>query len=190
MRSSTMLGLIATIAASAWSAAPAQATIYDFTIGPGVIGSFTTDGPSSSDPGYDLITNIVFTLFSGTTERKGGMPGVPFRYTDRVVTSIAPMAAYNPTSGAFINHFAGNTYADSGTLAALPIFDFNGLGSRSYSGVIVPDYNFFTLSASLVVTPESATVPPADESIPEPASAALMAAGLLAGATLRPRRRR
>src|SRR5260370_28166887 len=88
--------------------APARAAVFDFSFGPDAFGTFTT-GAAAADPGYDLITGLTFDVLTGVDENN-----VPFSFTNEVGSGFEPGAAFNPTTDAFINHFAGGTFPDIG----------------------------------------------------------------------------
>lgn len=162
--------------------AQADAT-YDFTIGPNASGFFTTGAASPVDAGYYLTTALEFTSISGTTMADGS-----FSLTNQVDTTLATQSAYDPTTGTFINHFAGNTYPDTGTITTADIANFGGLGSGRYGGneTALPTThaisdNFFSLNGPLVVTA-------APTAVPEPGALALFGTGLIGLALARRRR--
>ena len=156
----------------ALTATQARADQFNFTIGPDASGFFTTGAASTTDPGYFLLTGIEFTSISGTDSDR-----VTFSYQNEIDSEHDPGAAYDPTTGAFVNHFAGQTYTDSGTINTQDISDFKGLGRSSYSGFNRNDLNGqragFSLNGSLAITPQTSPVP-------EPSSWALLATGCLA----------
>jgi hypothetical protein len=88
--------------------ASAKADVFDFNFGPDAMGTFTT-GPAANDPGYELITGLTFDALSGSTDS-----GIQFAFNDVVAKDLQPGAAFNPTTGAFINHAAGQTFNNIG----------------------------------------------------------------------------
>jgi hypothetical protein len=87
--------------------ATATAGTFHFSFGTGAFGSFTT-GAAAVDPGYELVTGLTFDELSGFYD----YPPTFFEFTNQLATSLQPGAAFNPTTGAFINHFARDTYHD------------------------------------------------------------------------------
>jgi hypothetical protein len=109
-----------------FTGASAQAAVFDFSFGPGVIGTFTT-GAAAADPGFDLITGLTFGLLSGTD-----LSGVHFSFANEVASDFAAGAAFDPTTAAFINHSEGSTFDDIGGFG-LPDAEISGI-SFSHRG--------------------------------------------------------
>jgi hypothetical protein len=100
---------------------------------------------------------------------------------------FAPEAAYDPTTGAFVNHFGGDTFTNLGDIGNTgqgesPAGTINGqaafvLGPSFSSGstaLIIQNFgangNVFTANGTLVVTPQA---------IPEPSSLVLFGLGIV-----------
>lgn len=86
----------------------AKADVFDFSFGPGVLGTFTT-GSAASDPSYQLITGLTFGLLSGVYE-----DGFPFSFANLVGEAFQAGAAFNPKTGAFMNNSTGGPYDNVG----------------------------------------------------------------------------
>ena len=143
---------------AAFADAPARADVFDFSFGPGVSGTFTT-GAAAADAGYELITGLTFDLLSGKY-----IDGFAFSFTDVVGKDFEPGAAFNPASGAFINHAGGGAYDDVGDFFVAPAPGATGSiggasfahGSYSLAGVVISDSGNvdFTIDAPLAIKPE------------------------------------
>ncbi len=175
-------------------AASAQAAaIYDFTFtdptNPSHIvaaGSFTTDG-AALDPGYDLLASLTFDYVTGLSS--GTVYVGPF-----TTTTFMAGAAYNPATGAFINHSFG-TFPDFGGVTFV-------VGSFRDIMLIEIDSGAFALGGSLEGVVQHApsgdhdnlksgslTVTPAVSTVPEPTSLLLLGSGLLVPVVSRWRKR-
>jgi len=155
-------------------AASAQAsTIYDFTFTDAsnlllASGTFTTDGPAV-DPGYDLIE--AFTV-DQIRESNGTMLGGPF-----VAYFLSPGAAYDPATGAFVNHAGVLSHPDIGIvllhgpadelLSLLSSFGFRILSGRLQGPV---DDDFVYSGVNVVITPAA---------VPEPTTLLPLGTGLI-----------
>lgn len=87
--------------------ASARAEVFQFRFSNQAYGTFTT-GAAASDPGYELITGLTFDVLSG-------QPSFPFAFSNVTGSHFQAGAAFNPTTGAFINHLAGGTYNNIGS---------------------------------------------------------------------------
>jgi hypothetical protein len=143
-------------------------------------GTFSTGAASTQDAGYFLVTGLKFTGLRDATTGN-------FDTGNLTATGLQPGAAYNPTTQAFINHFAGNTYRDIGLFFLSGSAGPDGLGGSSVQGrsfaqgtspnlVTVYDVNgdvVINAYDGLEIIPEKST------SIPNPSSIVLLATGLL-----------
>jgi hypothetical protein len=115
------------------ASAPAKADVFEFRFGDDAKGTFTT-GAAANDPGYELITSVTFSVL--VDESDG------FQYPKMTGQDFAPGAAFNPTTGAFINHLNGGDVHNIG--------DFRLVGSGDYFG-LVPGASFEQFSTAIVV---------------------------------------
>ena len=108
-----------------------KADVFDFTFSAGdpnntATGTFTTVAPSSTDPGFDLITGLTFDQLQVIGLPPGEDPDAPppngprpFTFNDVVVSEFAPGAAFDPTTLAFINHSPGGPFNNIGGFITL-----------------------------------------------------------------------
>lgn len=142
----------------ALAALPARAEIFQFDFSTRAQGTLTTAG-GSLDPGYDLILNLTFDFLTG--EDDGGDP-VHIRNTAAI--NLQRGAAYNPTTGAFINHGSGGTVANIGDFD-LPQGGITKIDGSSFSadsmavGGISIEGVEFQIPGALVITPVPSPIP-------------------------------
>ena len=177
--------------------APAQADqIYDYSFGTGVIGTFTTGGASTTDPGYFYVTDL--TISHLTTYNIIGVLDL---------TQFSAEGAYDAVAGAFINHapFAGGP--NLGQLTPGGLIDFGSPGSPnpvftdlsivtgsfahtadfgSFAALVCPggscSAELLTVSGPFVITAEGGGA-----DVPEPASLTMLGIGLMGMAAMRRR---
>jgi len=160
---------------------PASAEVFRFSFGSVLSdvffnGRFTTGAASPTDPGYNLITDLdTFTGSRVMDPETGGN----FLVHASSVPSFAPGAAFNETTGAFINHAGGVTTDNIGDFAAVSVFvggretvEVDGAsfsqGSQLISGTaFFPDVFRFSIHEPLVIT------------VPEPSTWAMMLLGFV-----------
>jgi len=171
MRYSVLFGVAIVSTAGVFANAPAKAAVFDFSFGPGAFGAFTTGVAAPNDPGYDLITGLTFDLLSGAD-----FFGKSFSLTDLVGSDFQSGAAFNPTTGAFINHSFSRTIGDfraSGSGENVTIFALSFSQKASYlSGLLKTDDPF-------VVDTPLAIRKPTLEAVPEPSTWAMMLLGFV-----------
>lgn len=108
-------------------ASHANATVYNYAFGTNAGGQFTT-GDAAADPGYFLLTRLTVTSFNDY--RVGVISPVNLTGT----RFDQPGSAYNPTTGAFLNHANGETYQNFGGITVEGTFaDGSAADIRSYS---------------------------------------------------------
>src|SRR5215471_12838885 len=106
MRHATWIWVVLSCLISVFANAPAKADVFDFSFESGAKGTFRTGG-AASDPGYELITGLTFNVLKDTADGDKDFPNMTGQ-------DFAPGAAFNPTTGAFINHFAGGAVHNIG----------------------------------------------------------------------------
>lgn len=100
---------LAIMAASLFGARSAQGVlVFNYSFGSKASGVFTTGGESTNDIGYYDLTSLTVTSFTDNT--LGPVPVDIYVGTE----NFQPGAAYNPMTGAFINHAFGFTFNDLG----------------------------------------------------------------------------
>jgi hypothetical protein len=169
---STVFAAAVSCLAGVFANAPAKAAVFDFSFGPGAFGVFTTGAAAPNDPGYDLITGLTFDLLSGAD-----FFGNKFSLTDLVGSDFQTGAAFNPTTGAFINHSFSHTIGDftaSGSGYTVTIFALSFSQKATYlSGLLKTDEPFVVDTPLAVRKPTLGLAP----SVPEPSTWAMMLLG-------------
>ena len=170
--------------------AAATPVTYNFTFtdtDPGTVGrvdatgSFVT-GDAATDPGYFLLTSLTYaSLFVNGALQTGSA----------VQTSFQPGSAYDPTTGAFVNHYAGSTYGDYGggtAVGTIGAFISIESDATNFSQTALTGYYFdgsantrsdssnFYADAVLSIAAAPVTSP---GTVPEPGSFALLCLGLI-----------
>lgn len=144
-------------------ASPASAdALYTFSWGSSAFGTFDT-GAAATDAGYFLLTSLDFSSIHGNA-------------SSIHATSFQAGAAYNPTTGEFINHAFGVTTDNSGNMPAA------GSAAGDTATSITP---FELNSGFLVISASPAnfdffgdTLSVTAGTAPEPATLALLSLGL------------
>jgi hypothetical protein len=181
-------GMIVAIAISCLASvcdSSAKAAVFDFSFGSGVTGTFITGGAAPGDPGYDLVTGLTFNLLSWTAA------GVPFSYTNVVGSDFSMGAAFNPTTGAFVNTASGYLDPTIGSFTLTLDKAFFGSIQNSFSksstsilGEVFPaPYEYVIIDikdAPLVITPA-----PTAAAVPEASTWAMMLLGFVSFAVRR-----
>ncbi len=155
--------------------------VYSFSFGSDATGTFTTGAASPADSGFYLVTALHVNTFVDST-----LGSVPVAIDATTPGQFAPEAAYDPTTGAFLNHFGGGTSPNLGDIGNTgqgesPAGTIDGqaayvLGPSFSSGSnflsiqsFSPNARLYTANGALVVTPLA---------IPEPSSLVLFGLGI------------
>jgi hypothetical protein len=181
---------MAAAAALLFANTPAKAAVFGFTFGTNADGAFETGAASPTDPGYDLVTDLIFFHLSGTDDF-----GKTVSLTNLLGSGFAPGAAFDPTTDAFLNHNEGGTSTALGSFQLNPgfisvnPFSFSQ-GSNSLE-ITLQGGNDVESGGRLVITGGAPTTLSAPLSAtPLPAALPLFATGLGALGLLGWRRRR
>jgi hypothetical protein len=188
-RGSRSLSILAT-AALLIANTPAKAAVFGFTFGTDADGAFETGAASPTDPGYDLVTDLIFFHLSGTDDN-----GNTVSLTNLLGSGFAPGAAFDPTTDAFLNHNGGTTSTALGSFQLNPGFiSVNPFSFRQGSGglqITLNGGNEVETGGRLVITGgEPTTLSAPLSATPLPAGLPLFATGLGALGLLGWRRKR
>ncbi len=141
--------------ALAFNALPARAEQYFFDFAaPDARGNFTIGAPAT-DAGYFLITNLTFVVLSANDSN-----GDPIEIDSTAATDVKPGAAFNPTTGAFINHAFGDRFPNVGDFDLVQggTVEINGAsfaaGSQGVSGISAQGFDF-EVDGILNISPET-----------------------------------
>ena len=156
--------------------------VYSFSFGSNATGTFTTGAVSPSDSGFYLVTALQVNTFVDAT-----LGSVTVSIDATSPGQFAPDAAYDPATGAFLNHFGGGINTNLGDIGNIgqgesPAGSIDGQaayvlgpsfspGSTSLSiQSFSPNGHLYTANGALVVTPLA---------IPEPSSLVLFGLGIV-----------
>ena len=109
--------------------------------------------------GYFLITNRTFVVLSAND-----FNGDPIEIDSTAATDVKPGAAFNPTTGAFINHAFGDRFPNVGDfdLVQVGTVEINGAsfaaGSQGVSGISAQGFDF-EVDGILNISPEDEPQP-------------------------------
>jgi hypothetical protein len=160
--------------------------VYSFSFGSNATGTFTTGAASPGDPGFDLVTALQVNKFVDAE-----LGQVPVSIDATSSGQFVPGAAYDPTTGAFLNHFGGGTFTNVGDIGnsgqgESPAGTINGqpayvlgpsfsLGSTALSiQSSSPNGSLYTANGALVVTLQA---------VPEPSTVVLFGLGIVGSIT-------
>ena len=180
-----VLACLAIMAPSLFGATSAKGDlIYNFSFGSNASGTFTTGSESTLDVGYFELTSLTVTSFTDNT--LGSVAVNIFAEAG----DFQPHAAYNPTTGAFINHAFGFTFndlGDTGTTTGHNVGTINGQTVNTLTGssfslgssqLFIVANGFYRADGPLTIT-----------AVPEPSTAVLATVGFCSVILCRRRRR-
>jgi hypothetical protein len=134
---------------------------FNYSFGTAAAGTFTTGAASPTDPGYFLVTSLTVTQF---TDSMLGAIQVSVR-----ASQFEKDAAYDPTTGAFINHASNSTFQDvgnifepSGTIDGAGVFEVaGGSFSTGNTTLLIEDLssNDYEANGKLTITAATSAVP-------------------------------
>jgi PEP-CTERM motif len=156
--------------------------VYEFSFGGNATGAFTT-GAASGDAGFFLVTAFQVNTFIDSK-----LGSVPVSIDATSSGQFASEAAYDPTTGAFLNHFGGGTFSNlgdigntgqgesaaGGTINGQAAFVLGTSFSSGSTALMIqsfdPNGTLYTANGTLVVTPQV---------VPEPSSLVLLGLGIV-----------
>jgi hypothetical protein len=108
MRHPTAICIVVSCLVGVLANGSAKADVFDFSFQgeSAAKGTFRTGG-GATDPGYELITGLIFNVLEDPADGDRDFPNMTGE-------DFAPGAAFNPTTGAFINHLHGGTVDNIG----------------------------------------------------------------------------
>jgi hypothetical protein len=161
---------VSCLAFGVFANASAEASVFSFSFGSGVTGTFVTADDAASDPGYQPILTLTFSQLQGELS-----DGTPFFVSDVAGSGFAPGAAFNPTTRAFINDLNVHNLGDFDISAdpRTPMSFINCGSFSQHSSNLTGAFRgtFFIVDAPLVISPLA--IP----SVPEASTWAMMLLG-------------